>query len=154
APQARALYWSSDFRSLLPYAADAALDLKALDFLVASGFSASPQTLVRGIRRLGAGKVLVAGSPSTPRVEPGQRYTGRPKQRMTREERSDGFGQHLERAIRRRYEHGRPAAVLLSGGVVSTLLLGTLARGLGAPVPGYTFRHGDDAGRVDERRVQ
>lgn len=144
-----ALYWSSDLQTLLPYGTDRTVDLDALELLLASGFIASPRTLVSGIRRLAAGEVMLVEDPATPRQVRGLRYSGQPKQRVSKEDRATEFGARLESSIRRRYD-GRSAAVLLSGGVDSTLLLGLLSRGLGVCVPAYTFRYEDYEGWKNE----
>jgi len=145
-----ALYWSSDLAPLIDLLPSRAINRTALDFFLAEGYVAAPLTLVDGIQRLTAGELLTATAPGSYSIEVYAHLSGQPKARASKEEQARQYGRAFTHAMERRYEPNRSTAVLLSGGVDSTLMTGVLAKMLGAPVQTFTFQYLDYDGPKNE----
>jgi asparagine synthase (glutamine-hydrolysing) len=134
-----ALFWSSDMRTLIAADPRSELDHFAIDNLLAGGFVPAPRTCVAHIRKIPAAHMLVADGQGTTL----QRYwwPSAEAKRPRGAHSVETLDLLLERAVRRRLPDGQKAAMLLSGGVDSMLLLAYLTRRCGAPLESFTFRY-------------
>jgi asparagine synthase (glutamine-hydrolysing) len=143
-----ALFWASDMPTLVASDPRSALDLFAVDSLLAGGFAPAPWTSLAHIRKIPAAHKLVTdgGSPEL------QRYwwpkTG-PKQSWNARRQAD-LDKLLENSVRRRLPDGERSAMLLSGGVDSMLMLAYLTRRCGATIEAFTYRYDEYDGVFNE----
>ncbi|QXD16150.1 asparagine synthase C-terminal domain-containing protein [Rhodocaloribacter litoris] len=132
-----ALLWATDLTTLLASGVARAVDLHALDAYLAMGCLPAPWTLVEAIRKVPPAHALVRRGREATTV----RYwlpVVWPKVR--REKRLvPALKERIEASLARRTATGGPFAVLLSGGVDSSLILAGLRRWLDVPVTAYTF---------------
>jgi asparagine synthase (glutamine-hydrolysing) len=143
------LAFASEPASLLSLPIDRSLDLAAVDFLLSNGYTPAPLTFVKGIRKLPAGNALYA---QAGRRAWHDRYYVPPiatERQVPPEERQATAKRLLVSAIEKRKGTGS-AAVLLSAGVDSALILAILARELGTKADAFTFRYSHYDGRFNE----
>ena len=127
------------------------IDLEALDQYMTCGYVIHPHSIVRGVRKVEPGTLLT--------VEPGRGVTRRrywslrfaPDHGPRAEEWSEEIRALFTDAVRLRLRSDVPVGTLLSGGVDSTVIAGTMARLLGNPGAVDSFCVGVDMpGEVNE----
>lgn len=153
-----ALFWASDILTLVELDDRALLDPAAVDLMLAGGFVPMPWTILSHVRKLPPSHRLEADARATKMdrywfPDPG------PKRELPQEEAREELDRLLLQAVRRRLPKPRKIAMLLSGGIDSSLLLAYLTRRCGIDAEAYTFRYenyegvfneGDRARRVAE----
>lgn len=144
------LYWASDIPSLFEIGVPGALDLRALDFFLATGYVPAPWTFVEEIRKVPPAHYLYRTEGGDGEMKRYWTPTGRPKLVLSPEETAEQLGGLIEQSVRRRYAPGSRTGVLLSGGVDSSLLAGCLASRIGADIDAFTFRYGAYEGQHNE----
>lgn len=143
-----ALFWASDIATLIGIDPRTELDAAAVDNLLAGGFIPAPWTSLAHIRKVPAAHKLVSQGGTTAILRYWWPETG-PKRSWSERGRRE-LDQLIERAARRRLPDGRKAAMLLSGGVDSMLMLAYLTRRCGAAIDAFTFRYGEYEGVFNE----
>lgn len=140
---------SSDLPSILACGAVPELDLQSVDCFLARGYVPAPLTFIKSIRKLGPGEYL--------RARPGELTIGtyfkpsaRPHLNLSRSNRIREIRERLTLAVSRRIAPTGPTAVLLSAGVDSSLVLGTLVRECAARAEAFTFHYRDYEGPYNE----
>lgn len=136
------------------------LDSTAVRLFLSLGYVPAPHTLLRSVSKLPAGHRLVCESGSV-RVErywhyPAPTAAVRPgDQSKTEQDWSAELLHVLASSAQRRMEEGSDPAVLLSGGVDSSLLVGLLSRSSVSPVKTYTvaLRDMPRANELAEARI-
>lgn len=139
ASQPRALFAGS--------AASPEIDSDALSLYLALDHVPSPHSLLRGIRKLGAGERLVAEKGAI-RVERYWSFATTPKTTLSYEEAEDQLRRRLDEAVSLQLQADVPVGVFLSGGLDSTLVAATAAR-LGHRIPAFSVGF-DDGDGYDE----
>jgi asparagine synthase (glutamine-hydrolysing) len=124
-----AVLFSSELKGLLATGlVPPELDYDAIEAYLSFGFVPGPQTVVRGIRKLHLGELLV--------VERGARSvqtyweypTPRPDGNRSATDFEDETLSRLDEAVRLRLDSGRATGAMLSGGLDSALVVGLMAR--------------------------
>lgn len=107
---------------------------------LAHGYVPGPDTLWRGVRKLPAGALLVAGSDGEVRVE----TYWRPRPAAALPANAAAIEEHLlallDDAVRLQLRSDVPVAAMLSGGLDSGLIVALAARQLDRPLATYTVR--------------
>ncbi|WP_435066127.1 asparagine synthase (glutamine-hydrolyzing) [Halobaculum sp. EA56] len=143
------------FASELPALFETDLDLGGLDrtalgayFLF--GFEPAPRTAFNNVRKVTPGELVVVEEGSTGlSVESRQYYspTIRPRN-VSFDVAADGLRSRIDRAVNRRLMSDVPLGAFLSGGIDSSIIVGTMAAQSDDPVK--TFTVGFDRDRFDE----
>lgn len=144
------LVFASDIESLLAVGIPRSLDMEALDFFLARGFTLAPWSFIEQVRKISPGHVLSKRIGHATSLAYYHRPTGRPKQSPSAAARTDRLRELFVQAVRRRYTPGPGTAVLLSSGFDSTLVLGCLTQLVGAEVDAFTFDYTDYQGIYNE----
>jgi asparagine synthase (glutamine-hydrolysing) len=139
------LAFASELPPLLALGADATVDRQALSDYLVLGYVPGDRTLVRGVRRLPAGSALV--------WEDG-RVAERSFAPLAPPEGPVDLEATLRESVRLHLRADVPLAVLLSGGLDSSLVASLAAEELGAPPRTFTVGFGDAAfDEVDAARA-
>jgi asparagine synthase (glutamine-hydrolysing) len=141
---------STDLPSLLAAGADPAIDLQAVDCFFARGYLPAPLTFVKSIRKLGPGELLRATPGHTEVVEHYFHPTAIPALTPDKRTRTREIRTRLVSAVARRKAPRGATGVLLSAGVDSSLVLGTLVKECGASAEAFTFHYSNYEGLFNE----
>jgi asparagine synthase (glutamine-hydrolysing) len=143
---AAGLYCGSELKAILAAGVEpGALDVHALDQLFRLGFVPDPRTLLRAVRRLGAGQWLLY---EEGRVS-AQTYWRYADAVMPDDGRGEGawaecLRDKLEETVRLHLSADVPVGAWLSGGLDSSAVV-SLARGIAGPLPTFTLTFDDRA---------
>ena len=124
------------------------LDLAALDAYLALGYVPAPSTIIRSVRKVPPGHVLVLERGGE-RLERYWRAEARPEPGVGDEEWLERVRDTVGDAVRRRLAADVPLGVLLSGGIDSSIVVALTALASSEPV--RTFSVGFPDERYDER---
>lgn len=120
------------------------LDPAGLAGILLSNGLVDGRTLLEGVRRLGAGNLLLWKPGSSPREIPQYRIPATDRFfHLPYERQVDRVEEELERALRRHLPPGRPYGFLCSGGLDSRMMGGYLLRG-GLRPEAFVFGRPDD----------
>jgi asparagine synthase (glutamine-hydrolysing) len=134
--------FGSEIRALLAANGDLEVDPVALSLFLRFRYTPSPRTIIRGIRKLAPGSMLVFEGGKY-REERWYNHTPRPFAKEKSEEEATNELLELYRgAVRRHLLSDVPVGLLLSGGLDSGLLL-ALMNEEGGPWPAYTVGYGE-----------
>jgi asparagine synthase (glutamine-hydrolysing) len=150
---AEGLYFGSEVKAILAAGIEAGeLDVHALDELFTLGFVPDPRTLLRSVRRLGAGHWLLYEGGRVTR-HPYWRYGDVivPDDRGSAGAWAERLRDKLEETVRLHLRADVPVGAWLSGGIDSSAVV-SLARGIAGPLSTFTLAF-DDAAH-DETRGQ
>ena len=134
--------FGSEIRALLAANGDFEVDPTALSLFLRFRYTPSPRTIIREIRKLAPGTMLIFESGKY-REERWYDYTPKPfGKQKSEEEAVDELLELYRGAVRRHLLSDVPVGVLLSGGLDSGLLL-ALMNEEGGPWPAYTIGYGE-----------
>ncbi|GGQ64304.1 asparagine synthetase B family protein [Kitasatospora griseola] len=122
---------------------DTGLDLAAVRSFLTFAYLPGTETLLRGVSELLPGKVTRLGADGSVRIEEFWEPQARTLDR-TDDQYASGLRELLERAVARRLPDGQDVAVLLSGGVDSSLVTALAARLHDRPVHTYSISFGNE----------
>lgn len=145
-----ALLWTNSIKTLLRYGVEAELNRLAVDAYFGMGYIPSPWTLLKGVQKVPAGRLL----DYTPEGRDVKKHRD-PVPKTRNVGNLDDSAEELKRRLCRSLDqmvdgHDR-VGVLLSSGVDSSLLVGLLHCELGVPVEAFTFDYTGYEGPFDER---
>ncbi|MFF0390584.1 asparagine synthetase B family protein [Kitasatospora sp. NPDC004615] len=124
---------------------DTGLDLAAVRSFLTFAYLPGTETLLRGVSELLPGKVTRLGADGEVRVEEyWEPQAGSPDADLTISHHGSVLRELLERAVARRLPDGEDVAVLLSGGVDSSLVTALAARLHDRPVHTYSISFGNE----------
>ncbi len=130
------LAFASELAPLLALGADATVDRQALGDYLTLGYVPGPGTALAGIRRLEPGTTLVWEDGVTREAPFGA---------LTAPDGEAGLEETLRESVRLHLRSDVPLALLLSGGLDSSLIASLAAEELGAPPQTFTVGFGDAA---------
>jgi asparagine synthase (glutamine-hydrolysing) len=116
------------------------VDLDALRNYLALRYVPGPGSLLRGVRRLPAGHMLLFQNGQTSIRQWWAPPAGAAEPKMSAEEASRSFGEALRMAVRRHLVSDVPLGAFLSGGVDSNVIVALMAEV--SPAPVHTFSIG------------
>ena len=136
------LSFGSEIRALLAADGDFEVDPTALSLFLRFRYTPSPRTIIKGIRKLAPGSMLVFEDGKY-REERWYNHTPKPFAKGKSEDEATNELLELYRgAVRRHLLSDVPVGLLLSGGLDSGLLL-ALMNEQGGPWPAYTIGYGE-----------
>ncbi len=146
----RSLRFASEAKAILASGYDAEIDLAALPFLLSFGYTPPPGTMYRGLSQLPPATVMTCEEGRAPdwRRYWRPRFTAAPLEVSVPEATAE-IRRLFEAAVRRRLEADVPLGAFLSGGLDSTVVVGTMARLLGPGVRTFSIGFAGDP-RYDE----
>jgi asparagine synthase (glutamine-hydrolysing) len=136
--------------TLLAAGSPRTIDLQTVDYYLSKGYAPGPWTFVEGIRKIPPGHRLTCQIGGATNISRYFRQITRPKLSLKRPERNQQLGRLLPQAIRRRCNPDRSTAVLVSGGIDSMLILGSLVKLVGGKAEAFTFSYSDYSGPFNE----
>ncbi|MGE4650440.1 MAG: asparagine synthase C-terminal domain-containing protein, partial [Myxococcota bacterium] len=110
----------------------------------------APRTILKGVRKLEAGEVLVAQRSAPIRRQRYWQLEYEPKHELSWPEAVEGFQERFSRAVERRLMSDVPLGAFLSGGIDSSAIVAMMARHSNRPV--QTFSIGFEDSSYDESR--
>jgi asparagine synthase (glutamine-hydrolysing) len=142
--------FASEAKAILASGHDSEIDLAALPYLLSFGYTPPPGTMYRGISQLPPATVMSCEGGQAPRLRRYWRapFTAAPLQVSVPEATAE-IRRLFEAAVRRRLEADVPLGAFLSGGLDSTIVVGTMARLLGPGVRTFSIGFAGDP-RYDE----
>ncbi len=139
------LVFASELKSLLASGlVEPEVDPETVEVFLDLGYVPFPRTLLRGVRKLGPGEVLVAEDGTVRTAE----YWSHPRHAPRARSGADRRGvaevgaelvDRLDRSVRRRLMSDVPLGAMLSGGLDSSLLVALMARHGAAPVKTFAI---------------
>jgi asparagine synthase (glutamine-hydrolysing) len=151
----RRLLWSSEVKSLLAESAiPREVDTDALDLYLTFGFVPSPQTMLKGIRKLAPGHRAIADRNGV-RVERYWQPCPTVDSSLTEREYIAVLQDRLEAAVRRQMVSDVPIGALLSGGVDSAVVVAIMTQYTDHPVRTFSvgFRDGGPLNELPDARA-
>lgn len=152
ARHAGGLVFGSEIKGLIAAGVPAEPDLDALPTLLSLGYVLPPRTMFRGVEQLPPATVLTLDASG--RLET-RRYWRAPfaasRLTLTRREAEREVRETVDAAVKRRLEADVPLGAFLSGGIDSTVVVGSMARQMGRRVKTFSLGFAQDA-RFDETR--
>jgi asparagine synthase (glutamine-hydrolysing) len=146
----REIRFASEIKALAASGLPVEIDETGLPYLFTLGYVPAPATLVRGVLQLAPASTLLLEADRAPVV---RRYWhppfGEPRLRVNEHEARTEVRRLVEQAVARRLEADVPLGAFLSGGIDSTIIVGTMARQLGRRVKTFSIGFGGDP-RFDE----
>jgi asparagine synthase (glutamine-hydrolysing) len=142
------IVWASDIGTILRAGVDTKLNLPALDFFLSNGFVPAPWTLAERVSKIPPGHLLCCSNSGSIELRRYWRPRTQPKLDLDPDAVTEGFREHLEKALHRHWSPG--AGVLLSGGVDSKTILAGLREFLGVSPDAFTFNYTDYEGAQNE----
>jgi asparagine synthase (glutamine-hydrolysing) len=145
-----AIRFASEAKAILASGHDAEIDLAALPYLLSYGYTPAPGTMYRGISQLPPATLMSCEEGKAPRLRRYWRapFTAAPL-KVSLPEATAEIRRLFDAAVRRRLEADVPLGAFLSGGLDSTIVVGTMARLLGPGVRTFSIGFAGDP-RYDE----
>lgn len=142
--------FASEAKAILASGHDAEIDLESLPYLLSFGYAPPHGTMYRGIAQLPPATLLACEEGKVPRLRRYWRapFAAAPLQVSVPEATAE-IRRLFDAAVRRRLEADVPLGALLSGGLDSTVVVGTMARLLGPGVRTFSIGFAGDP-RYDE----
>ncbi|MGE0294529.1 MAG: asparagine synthetase B [Hyphomonadaceae bacterium] len=144
------LTFSSEMETLLASGVDRRVDRNTVDYYLSKGYAPAPWTFIEGVRKIPPGHMLSCRPGVATTIARYYRQATRPKMRIGREERNERIRALMTQSLRRRVEPSSTTSVLVSGGIDSMLVVGSLVKLVGAPAQAFTFRYADYEGHFNE----
>jgi asparagine synthase (glutamine-hydrolysing) len=147
---AHSIRFASEAKAILASGHAAEIDLAALSYVLSFGYTPPPGTMYRGISQLPPATVMSCESGKAPQW---RRYWRAPfaaaPLEVTVPQATAEIRRLFDAAVRRRIEADVPLGAFLSGGLDSTIVVGTMARLLGPGVRTFSIGFAGDP-RYDE----
>lgn len=136
----RRLVFASELRTLIQHGGIAPVpDPDALDLYLAFGFVPSPYSLVRGVRKLEPGSVLMLDAAGMPRTHQFWRPAVGPPAAVPHGKAAEAVRETMHDAVRRQVRSDVPVGILLSGGVDSTIVAACAAAETDLPLDTFSI---------------
>lgn len=145
-----AVVFGSEAETLLSVGVANEVDVHALDYFLAKGYAPAPWTFVKDIRKIQPAHVLTCHIGGARILARYFRQSTRPKQVISPPDRTERIRELMIQSLRRRCHRGETAAVLLSGGVDSAVILASLVKLVSASTEAFTFSYSDYDGPYNE----
>lgn len=140
----RQLSFGSEMRALhanKPASMD--IDHDGLRLLLHFGYIPSPHTLVKGVKKLAPGHLLISDANGS-RVKRYWNPVPETDRRITVEDATDRYAELVKTAVNRQLVSDVPVGLLLSGGVDSSMLLAQVSETSSEPLQTFTVGFGSD----------
>jgi asparagine synthase (glutamine-hydrolysing) len=142
--------FASEMATLLDAGVPKRIDRQTVDYYLSKGYAPAPWTFIEGVRKIPPAHVLTMKPGTPPSTTRYFRQVTSPKLRLDTGQRHERMRELFVQSLRRRHDTEQPNAVLLSAGIDSILVLGSLVKLVGAPARAFTFRYADYEGRFNE----
>lgn len=144
------LRFASEIKALLASGTPFEMDIASLATLLSVGYCLPPRTMVRGVEQLPPASTLTLEEGGTPKI---RRYWrapfDSPRTEIPYREAVHAVRRTLDAAVSRRLEADVPLGAFLSGGIDSTIIVGSVARQIGRRLKTFSLGFAHDA-RYDE----
>jgi len=146
----QSIRFASEAKAILASGHDAEVDLAGLPYLLSFGYTPPPCTMYRGIAQLPPATLMSCEEGEAPRLRRYWRapFTAAPLAVSVPQATAE-IRRLFDAAVRRRLEADVPLGAFLSGGLDSTIVVGTMARQLGPGVRTFSIGFAGDR-RYDE----
>lgn len=146
------IVFGSEIKALRASGVDAAMDIDALPTLLSLGYNLAPRTMFRGVEQLAPASILTLEDGATPVTRRYWRASfAEPRLSLDEREAEALVRTEVDAAVKRRIEADVPLGAFLSGGIDSTIVVGSMSAQMGRRVKTFSLGFAQDS-RFDETR--
>ena len=139
----KSFYFASEIKSILECGIKRELDLKSLDYYLTYGYTPSPDTMFKDIKKIPAAHILTYDKNGI-KVEQFWQIKYIPKRRMSLRQFEDQITELLKECIKIRLRSEVPLGVLISGGIDSSAVVALMSEVSNDPIKTFTIGFQDE----------